>query len=519
MSYGLFDIIGPIMHGPSSNHTAGAGRIGYLARGIMGGCPKDITYLFHPHLLTVFSGHRTHIALTAGMLGYREYDDAFNGSLTLAREQGVTLSYASAGDHVDRNTMRIEGEVNGVSWSINGISVGAGNIVVDRINGVPVWLDANGHLYTYITRAGADLSGAVALAEGLGTLRVFAGEGLFLIESRDELSGSDLAAIEGALGGAVVFRSFTPSLYPFAEKDGAPLFTSFEGLVEEAGRTDLLDAVLRYEEKRSRRSRADIEAEMLRIVRIIARSMARGLEGNNPLVGGFCSGSDGKMMADHAGDSGSLLGYTYNMAVARALAMSEVSGSAGIVAAVPTAGSAGAVPGALFQAAERYSKTEADLAHAFLIAAAVGAIIGNTAVFSGSVGGCQAEIGIGAAMGAGACVWLAGGSAEAAVHAAALALKNLLGLTCDCPAPPVEVPCIKRNAMGVSAAYMGCEMALAGVRSVIPPDDVVIALADVQKRLPAELKSAEAGGLGAAPYAKVLQRRWRERLEILSAQI
>lgn len=203
------------------------------------------------------------------------------------------------------------------------------------------------------------------------------------------------------------------------------------------------------------------------------------------------------------------------MAMARALAMAEVSASGGLLVAVPTSGSAGALPGTLFTVAQRVGAPRERLAQSFLIAAAIGVVIGNECCFSGSTGGCQAEIGIGSAMAAGASVWLAGGADEAVCHAAALAIKNTLGLVCDPPAPPVEVPCIKRNAMGAAVALMAAEMALAGIRSVVPPDDVVLALKDVQQRLPPELRCTCTGGLAAAPAAQRLQQQWQQRLDSL----
>ena len=121
-------------------------------------------------------------------------------------------------------------------------------------------------------------------------------------------------------------------------------------------------------------------------------------------------------------------------------------------------------------------------------------------------------MGIGSGMAAAASVWLAGGSAEAACHACAMAIKNLLGLVCDPLAGPVEIPCIKRNAVGVSTALMGAEMALAGIRSAVPPDQVVIALIDTQKRLPPELRATCTGGLAACPIAKDYQKQWAEKL-------
>ena len=124
MSLGLFDVVGPIMHGPSSNHTAGANRIGYLARQIMGGAPRQLTFGFHPIFMGMFPGHRTHIAMLAGCLGLREYDEACNLSKQLADKEGITLACRPIeGEEVDRNTMRITGRVDGVYWLLNGISV------------------------------------------------------------------------------------------------------------------------------------------------------------------------------------------------------------------------------------------------------------------------------------------------------------------------------------------------------------------------------------------------------------
>ncbi len=198
--------------------------------------------------------------------------------------------------------------------------------------------------------------------------------------------------------------------------------------------------------------------------------------------------------------------------MAGALAMAEISASAGRVVAVPTSGSAGGLPGALFAVAKRFNAPREKLAEAFLVAATVGMLTGNLCSFSGSIGGCQSEVGIGAGMGAAGAVYLADGTAEQACHGFCFAIKETLGLVCDPIAGPVEVPCIKRNAMGAAVAIMGAEMALAGVRSVIPPDQVVLALQDVQQRMPTELRAACVGGLACVPLAKELRQVWEDKL-------
>ena len=524
MSLGLFDVVGPIMHGPSSNHTAGANRIGYLARQIMGGAPRQLTFGFHPIFMGMFPGHRTHIAMLAGCLGLREYDEACNLSKQLADKEGITLACRPIeGEEVDRNTMRITGRVDGVDWLLNGISVGGGNIVFDQVNGVKTDIDGNCYLTLLLFRPGTDCA---VLQEAIRAGRkdlfhLYFGsdkkEVLLIAETRDAVSQDELAGwIDlGGRENLILSRRVEP-LYPFADKGDAPqLFTTFEEWMDLCKGRPLIDTVYAYEEQRSHRTRQEILEEALRSVRVIQKSMVQGIQGNNQLIGGLCTGSDGKAMADYAKSGRTLLGETFSMAIARALSMAEISASAGLLVAVPTSGSAGTLPGVLFTVAQQLHKDETALAESFLVAAAVGMVVGNTCSFSGSIGGCQAEIGIGAGMAAGGAVWLAGGSPEAVAHGAALAIKNTLGLICDPPARPVEVPCIKRNAMGVSVAMMAAEMSLAGIRSVMPPDDVVAALKDTQERLPTELRGACVGGLAAAPYAKVLQAKWQKKLDSL----
>lgn len=521
MSLGLFDVVGPVMHGPSSNHTAGANRIGWLAGQLMGGTPKAITFGFHPVLHRIFAGHRTHVALLAGCLGLREYDEAAGGSIEQARRQGIRVAYTALSPDVDRNTMRVSGRVAGIDYCVNGISVGGGSLLVTQVNGVPVELDGNGWLLLFVLRPGTDAEGArQAAGRWPGKVRVFSGEGggqgLLLVQSAHRPTPRQVEELAGLLGEGALCRRLVEPVVPFADLgENPPLFTRFQEWMAQGAQGGLLEAALEYERRRSLCTTEQIMEQALHIVDVIEHSMERGLQGDNPLIAGLCTGSDGRAMAQWARGGRSLTGEVLPMAMARALAMAEVSASGGLLVAVPTSGSAGTLPGTLFTVAQRVGAPRQQLAQAFLVAAAIGVVIGHECCFSGSTGGCQAEIGIGSAMAAGASVWLAGGSDEAVCHAAALAIKNTLGLVCDPPAPPVEVPCIKRNAMGAAVALMAAEMALAGIRSVVPPDDVVLALKDVQQRLPAELRCTCTGGLAAALGARALQQQWQRRLDDL----
>ena len=525
MSLGLFDVVGPIMHGPSSNHTAGATRIGYLAQQIMGELPETLTFAFHPLYMNVFTGHRTHIALLAGCLGYREYEAEGNDSIAKVKKMGIAVNYVAVTDpEAHRNNMGVRGKAAGVDWDINCISVGGGYIVISCMNGVPMKYDGNNWLQLYVLKKNTPQEEAARFAKAKHTTdlcELYQGKGdktaLFCLETRNQIPEEEALEYARLLGkeNILALRQVAP-LYLFAERSNQkPLFDTFNELAEVAKTRALIDVVLEYEARRSGQPKSAVLAEALRIVNVIQNSMDKSIKGNNPLIGSLCTGSDGKYLADWAESGKSLSGRTLTIAMARAVALAELNASAGLIVAVPTAGAAGTVPGVLFTVAEKLGSCKETLAEAFLVAAAIGKIIGEKASFSGSVGGCQGEVGIGAAMAAGAAVWMAGGDTEAVIHAGALVLKNILGLTCDCPASPCEIPCIKRNGMGVAVAFMGAEMALAGVRSAMPPDDVVDGLADTQRRLPNELKGACIGGLASTASAKNMQLFWSNKLESL----
>ena len=188
-----------------------------------------------------------------------------------------------------------------------------------------------------------------------------------------------------------------------------------------------------------------------------------------------------------------------NKVAARAIAVAEVNASMGRIVAAPTAGACGVLPGVLLTVQEILKASEEDMVMTLFTAAGIGMIIAERASISGAEGGCQAEIGAASAMAAGAAVELAGGRPEETSHAAAIALKNFLGLVCDPVAGLVEVPCIKRNAIGAMIAVTAAEMALAGIKSAIPLDEVIDTMASIGRLMPCSLKETAQGGLAISP--------------------
>lgn len=187
---------------------------------------------------------------------------------------------------------------------------------------------------------------------------------------------------------------------------------------------------------------------------------------------------------------------------AYAMAVNEENARMGRIVAAPTAGSAGTVPGALLGVADHLGLDDATLVMPLVLAAGIGASISTKMFIAGSTGGCQAEIGSSAAMAAAAVTELLGGDARAAVHAASLALMNTIGLVCDPVGGYVEVPCVTRNAFYSVHAISAAQLALAGLESVIPPDEVVQAMASVGRMLPPELRETGEGGIADTPTGR-----------------
>lgn len=243
--------------------------------------------------------------------------------------------------------------------------------------------------------------------------------------------------------------------------------------------------------------------KMEKTYRVMAASIEPGCRKNLRSTSGLTGGSAYKMrQVSEAGKS--LTGPLLSGALYRALAVSELNASMGRIVAAPTAGSCGILPAAVLTMEKDRGCSEKGCIMSLFTASAVGMIIANNASLAGAEGGCQAECGSAAAMAAAAITELAGGTPEMAGHAVAIALKNILGLVCDPVAGLVEIPCIKRNASGVAGAFVAAELALAGIESAIPADEVIWAMKKVGDAMSPALKETAEGGLAATPTGKKL---------------
>lgn len=216
------------------------------------------------------------------------------------------------------------------------------------------------------------------------------------------------------------------------------------------------------------------------------------------------SGGDGGKMSRYAQEHGddSLCGAFFSEVIAGALRMGECNACMKRIVAAPTAGACGVIPAVLLPYQRRYHTADETMVQALYIASGFGMIIAERAFISGAAGGCQAEIGSAAAMAAPALTFLQGGSGEQMANACAMALKNLLGLACDPVGGLVEVPCVKRNVIGAMSALSAAQMALAGIESRVPPDQVLDAMRRVGQSLPPSLRETGRGGLAITPFGQ-----------------
>ena len=223
------------------------------------------------------------------------------------------------------------------------------------------------------------------------------------------------------------------------------------------------------------------------------------------------AGGDGAMLEQFRKQENRLIGDFLTEVMEKAVKMAESNACMKRIVAAPTAGSCGVIPAVLLTYEKQKETGEERMTEALFVAAGIGEVIAASASISGAEGGCQAEIGSASAMAAGAVTYLEGGNTEEILHAAALALKNMLGLTCDPVAGLVEVPCIKRNVSGAVNAVVSSQMALAGIRSVIPPDEVIDSMRRIGKLLPGCLRETSQDGLAATPTAQKIGKQLSEK--------
>ena len=284
-------------------------------------------------------------------------------------------------------------------------------------------------------------------------------------------------------------------------------YISLQALLDEAKKKKqrVYELVMAEQASAANVSEAEIYAKMKKVYNTMNESITTGLQEKCALK---IEQEDGAKIYKKYVDGGkSLLGETLGLVVARAMAVSEVNASMGKIVAAPTAGSCGILPASMLTIRDIYHLSEEKVVHSLFTASGVGMVIANVASIAGATGGCQAECGTAQCMAAAAIVEMLDGTLEQMANAIAISMQNIEGLVCDPVAELVECPCIKRNASGAVNAVLAADMALAGIKSIIPVDEVIMAVKQVGDIMDDRLKETALGGLAVTPTGKILKKK------------
>ncbi|WP_040949924.1 L-serine ammonia-lyase, iron-sulfur-dependent, subunit alpha [Gorillibacterium massiliense] len=265
------------------------------------------------------------------------------------------------------------------------------------------------------------------------------------------------------------------------------------------------ELMLREQALESGTDEARVFGQMADYYKVMKEAVKKGLDEPAKSRSGL-TGGDARRVLDYMQNGVSSLDGEACKALAYALSVSEVNATMGRIIATPTAGSCGIIPGVFVSSQERFGWPDDRLVMGLFAAGAIGYVIANNSFVSGAEGGCQAEVGSAIGMAAGALTELRGGTPEQALHAVGLALKNSLGLICDPVGGLVEIPCIVRNGFGAVTALAAADMAMAGIRSVIPSDEVIQVMLEVGSAMPEQHRETAKGGLAGTPTGKRIMK-------------
>jgi len=473
----VFDMIGPSMIGPSSSHTAGANRIGHIARNFFISLKDYIiknkgekTPFVKIELYSSFAdtgiGHKTPNAIGAGLLGYKtdsknmtqygkpdyiknNFDIIEGVSIDFAGYKTVeTHGHTSQEGNIAKVTLFIENE----EISITGYSIGGGNVEVRYINNIKL---------SEVITGKKDYELKLFLKNGKAS---------------------------GVIKKIYNIKKISTTTMP-------PFNTMEEFLdYQHTSKKDIIDIILELEYSLQYTNKEEIYLQLNKYWNIMKDSISEPIK--KPKKSDFgLTGGDAKKIADYNPKSTVFKNDIFKRAVYYSTSVNEFNAQSGLIVACPTAGSAGIVPGVLKAYQEIQKCSDKDISNALLVAGFLGMILFNDVTTAGADFGCQAEIGSAAAMGAAAITYLENGSVEAIIHAFTLAIKNSLGLVCDPVGGLVEVPCVKRNGIYSSMALSSALMALSGVRSFVSPDEVILAMQEIGNKLNKDYKETARGGL------------------------
>lgn len=507
----LNDVVGPIMRGPSSSHTAGSHRIGSTVRSLLGDEPSRVKLTVDPagSMAPTLIQLGVDTAFVSGAMGWSMLDERYTSALERAIESGVRFEF-EVGNlmHSDHpNAMWIEAVGKNAGRVVTGAeSIGGGLI---RVTHVDSWsVHVTGEYHEVLVEIAADGSAAVE--------SILAGQQSFDFTRQDDNTQSVLFHVrsKSSFGKELLDRlrdadgvDFVRHLQPlYHVKCGTGLFSNADEMVVEAeSRGKSLGKIaLAHEAELLTKSEEEILEEIEQRLEVMEESIRFGLDDRvSDMM--LLKPTARQVLESEASGSVAIGGLT-TRAAARAMAVMHACNSRAVVCAAPTGGSAGVIPGVICSLIEERELDRKKAALALLAAGAVGSVVASRATFAAETAGCQVEIGAAGAMAAAAVVEVAGGSPRQAADAAAISLQNTMGSVCDPVHGTCEIPCHTRNAVAASNACVCADLVLGGYRNPVPLDDSVDASFEVGKALPRELRCTAAGGLAVTPSAQAIER-------------
>ncbi len=510
------DVLGPVMRGPSSSHSAASLRIGRIARDLMGSDITDVTVDYDPNgsLVTTHKSQGSDLGLSGGLMGWETDDSRLPNYQSEIEAEGIKIDirYLSYGA-VHPNTYRLSLRGHRNDHTMTAISTGGGMIEIQEIDGVSLNLKGDYYeILIFLDRLDEGLLGWLN-NEDFDEVVVAETESLSIInlKSRD-CPNNDLINELKAHQMVSSVRILNPVLPVLARKNIQVPFSSVGEMIEyrkdkgEGMSLGRLGAI--YESERAGVDLNEVNQRMKGLVEIMEQSIRTGLAGTKYKDRILHSQSPNFSQMMEAGEL--VPGDVLNRIILYVSAMMEMKSSMGVIIAAPTAGSCGALPGAVLGVSDAMEKDIDQRIEAMFAAGIVGVFIASGATFAAEEAGCMAECGSGASMAAAGIVSLAGGDFDKQMSAASMALQNSLGMTCDTLANRVEAPCLGRNVTAASNALSSANMALADYDHLVPLDQVIEAMRQVGELMPRELCCTGLGGLAITPTSKMLEKKLEE---------
>ena len=501
----LNNVIGPIMPGSSSSHTAGPYHIAKLFGGFAGMLPEKVTFSFAPgsSIAECCAEQGSDLALIMGILGLPLTDSRFKQAKELCREAGVEVCFENVPfpEACHPNSIKMCAEMGyGASLTAVADSTGGGSFRMHRLNGCPVEIDGSAN-YLFI-ESSAELPATLPYGASAPCVSRICSKFYALLSSPVQFS-SDLTEALRKCDDVLDIKRAEAVFFPYAGEeiyeDGAEMVK----FAEEKG-LSLGEAALLYESRLLGKPEEELNAAMDERLSVMEAAVALGLSDDCP--GMFLLKPTAKKIMEAEAEGRLALGGIHTRAAARAMSAMQVNSGQGIVCAAPTGGSAGVLPGVAVTMLEDMKLPRETVLKAMWAAGAAGWVLAKRGTFAAEVCGCQVEIGAAGAMAAAAVTDAAGGSASQAADAAAVMFQNAMGLVCDLVQTTVEIPCHTRNGSFASQAFICADMILGGYENSIGIDETVDAVFSSGQMLPVELRCTSLAGIAAAPSACAMKR-------------